>query len=101
MATAAAPRTYGNFIGGQWVEPRSGRMLENRNPANTDELIGLFAASDERDVAAAVEAAQQAFPRWRKVPAPKRAEILFRAAQLLVQRKEELARAMTRVWPPR
>ncbi len=96
MATAAAPRTYGNFIGGRWVEPRSGRMLENRNPANTDELIGVFAASDERDVAAAVEAAQKAFPRWRKVPAPKRAEILFRAAQMLVQRKDEIARDMTR-----
>jgi len=89
MATAVSPKTYRNFINGEWVEPKNGKTTENRNPANQDELIGLFAAGNQRDVEAAVEAASQAFRSWRRVPAPKRAEILFRAAQLLVAARKK------------
>ncbi len=96
MATTTAPNIYRNFIDGQWVDSQGGRSLENRNPARRDDFIGRFPASDQRDVDAAVEAAARAFPSWRLTSAPKRAEILFRAAQLLVERKEELAREMTR-----
>jgi aldehyde dehydrogenase (NAD+) len=88
--------TYHNYIDGAWVQSASGELFENRNPANRDDLIGLFPKSNERDVADAVEAARQAFVRWRLVPAPRRAEILFRAAQLFAERKEALARDMTR-----
>ena len=96
MATAAATRGYKNFIGGEWVAPKHGKTLENRNPANTDEVIGVFPASSVEDVDAAVEAANKAYQSWRLTPAPKRAEILFRAAELLVKRKEEFSRDMTR-----
>lgn len=96
MATAVAPRVFKNFINGEWVESRSGKAYENRNPANTDELVGMFVASAHEDVDAAVEAAREAYKKWRLVPAPKRAEILFRAAELLVERKEALAKDMTR-----
>jgi alpha-ketoglutaric semialdehyde dehydrogenase len=96
MATAVMPRVYKNLINGDWVESRSGRAVENRNPANTSELVGMFPASTEEDVNAAVEAAKEAYKTWRLVPAPKRAEILYRAAELLVARKEDLARDMTR-----
>jgi acyl-CoA reductase-like NAD-dependent aldehyde dehydrogenase len=96
MATAAAPRVYKNFINGEWVEPRSGNAYENRNPANTDELVGMFVSSASEDVDAAVDAAREAYKTWRLVPAPKRAEILYRAAEILTQRKEELSRDMTR-----
>jgi len=96
MATAVAPTAYKNFIGGEWVDAASGKGIENRNPANTDELIGIFPASSEADVNRAVQAAQQAFDGWRLMPAPKRAEILFRAAEILVQRKEDIAEDMTR-----
>ena len=96
MATAVMPKVYKNFIDGEWVEARSGKALENRNPANTDELVGMFPASTEEDVEAAVEAAREAYRNWRLVPAPKRAEILFRAAELLVARKEDFAHDMTR-----
>lgn len=85
-----------NFIGGEWVESANGEYFENRNPANPSELIGLFPQSDKRDVEAAVEAAERAFDAWRLTPAPKRAEILYRAGQILVERKEECARDMTR-----
>src|SRR5437016_8109947 len=95
MATAVAPRIFRNFINGEWVESRSGKAYENRNPANTDELVGMFASSTAEDADAAVEAAKEAYKSWRLVPAPKRAEILFRAAELLVQRKEQFSKDMT------
>src|SRR5260221_11587549 len=96
MATASASHAYKNFINGEWVAPRSGKTLENRNPANVDELIGVFALSGREDVDVAVAAAEEAFRAWRLVAAPKRAEILFRAAELLVKRKEEFSRDMPR-----
>ena len=88
--------TYHNYIDGAWVPSSSGELFENRNPANRNDLIGVFPKSTERDVADAVEAARRAYLRWRLVPAPRRAEILFRAAQLFAERKEALARDMTR-----
>src|SRR6202012_3413215 len=103
MATAAAPRVYRNFINGEWVESRSGKAYENRNPANTDELVGMFVSSTSEDVDAAgervdgaVEAAKQAYKKWRLVPAPKRAEILYRAAESMVAHKEDYSKDMTR-----
>ena len=96
MATAAAPRVYKNFINGEWVDASGGKAYENRNPANTDELVGMFVSSGAEDVDAAVDAAKEAYKSWRLVPAPKRAEILYRTAELLVQRKEEFSRDMTR-----
>src|SRR5919107_2957204 len=90
------PTVYKNLIGGKWVDSATGATFENRNPADTREIVGIFQDSDQHDVAAAVEAAQKAYAKWRLVPAPKRGEILFKAAQLLVERKEQYARDMTR-----
>jgi aldehyde dehydrogenase (NAD+) len=96
MATAVVPRVFKNYINGEWVESASGRAFENRNPADNDELVGMFPLSTVEDVDAAVDAAAEAFKIWRLVPAPKRAEILYRAAETLVRRKEDLAQDMTR-----
>jgi len=96
MATAVSTRVFKNLINGQWVAPISGKTQLNRNPANTDEVLGEFPLSTQVDVDAAVSAALQAYKKWRLVPAPKRAEILFRTAELLVKRKEEFSRDMTR-----
>jgi acyl-CoA reductase-like NAD-dependent aldehyde dehydrogenase len=87
---------YKNFIGGEWVESRSGQTFENRNPANTDDLIGLFQKSTPEDVNEAVAAAKEAYKKWRLVPAPKRAEIIYKIAQRLQKDKEQLSRDMTR-----
>ncbi|HMO59269.1 MAG TPA: aldehyde dehydrogenase family protein [Roseiflexaceae bacterium] len=92
----ANPPVYQNLIGGMLVAAAGGATFENRNPADTSEVVGIFQDSDERDVQAAVAAAQRAYADWRLVPAPKRAEILFRAGQLLIERKEQYARDMTR-----
>jgi acyl-CoA reductase-like NAD-dependent aldehyde dehydrogenase len=86
---------YRNYIGGRWVEPRSGARLVSRDPA-TGEVVAEVARSDAADAADAVAAAKAAFDAWRRYPAPKRGEILFRAAEAMVRRKEELARLMTR-----
>jgi aldehyde dehydrogenase (NAD+) len=87
---------YRNYIGGEWVAPASGEYIEDRNPADTRDLVGRFPASTAEDVDRAVNAAAETFDKWRKVPAPRRAEILFKAGEILIQRKEEFARAMTR-----
>ncbi|MBO0719873.1 MAG: aldehyde dehydrogenase family protein, partial [Blastocatellia bacterium] len=101
MATAGAKLndksdTFKNYIGGRWVKPARGAMLENRDPANTRELIGYFPASTAEDVDAAVNAAGDAFPQWKATPAPKRAEILYRLGRILIERKEQYAIEMTR-----
>ena len=98
MATNPHPlvRTWNNFIGGRWIASRSGTTFENRNPADRDDLIGLFQESTPEDADEAIAAAARAFESWRLVPAPKRAEMLFRAAQIFVERKEAYAREMTR-----
>jgi aldehyde dehydrogenase (NAD+) len=96
MATAVSARVFKNFINGEWVPPSSGKTHLNHNPANTTELIGEFPLSTQSDLEAAVAAAGEAYKTWRLVPAPKRAEILFRVAELLVRGKEEFSRDMTR-----
>jgi alpha-ketoglutaric semialdehyde dehydrogenase len=93
---ASSIKTYGNFIDGKWVPASSGNTSENRNPADNRELLGIFQRSAEPEVNLAVEAADHAFHKWSRVPAPRRAEILTRTAAILEQRKEEYARDMTR-----
>jgi len=87
---------FRNFIAGEWIAPKSGNYIENRNPADTRELVGKFPASTSDDVAHAVDVAAEAFQKWRKVPAPRRAEILFKAGEILIKRKEAYASDMTR-----
>lgn len=85
-----------NYIAGEWVKSKSGRTFENRNPANIDEVVGIFQKSNADDVNDAVAAAKEAFKKWRLVPAPKRAEMLYRIADRLVKEKERCSRDMTR-----
>src|ERR1700689_1836605 len=89
-------KVFKNFIDGEWVESSTGETFENRNPADTRDLVGIFQKSAKADVDAAVDAAKRAFAKWRLVPAPRRAEMIFRAAEILIGRKEEHSRAMTR-----
>ncbi|HYF00366.1 MAG TPA: aldehyde dehydrogenase family protein, partial [Planctomycetota bacterium] len=87
---------FQNYIGGKWVAAKSGRTVPNRNPANLDDVVGEFPSSGPEDVEAAVAAAKKAFDGWRRTPAPRRGEIVFRAGEILKARKEDVARAMTR-----
>jgi alpha-ketoglutaric semialdehyde dehydrogenase len=90
------PRTYMHLIGGEWVPSQGGATYANVNPADTRDVVGYFQDGVAADIDAAVKAAAAAYEGWRLTPAPKRGEILFRAAELLVQRKEEYAQTMTR-----
>lgn len=88
--------TFKNFIGGQWVEPSSGRYFENRNPADTNDVIGQFPESEKADVDLAVQSARRGFELWKRTPAPARGDVLRRVGDLMVARKEEIANLMTR-----
>jgi aldehyde dehydrogenase (NAD+) len=96
MGTATRTKVYKNFIDGEWVEASTGQTFENRNPADSRDVIGIFQRSGKADVDSAIAAAKQAFSKWRLIPAPRRAEIIYRAAEMLMERKEEYARDMTR-----
>ncbi|MBI3628082.1 MAG: aldehyde dehydrogenase family protein [Candidatus Rokubacteria bacterium] len=87
---------YQNYIGGQWVSAVSGQTFDDLNPADTTDLIGRFPRSDARDVDRAVQAAREGFAQWRRVPAPRRAEAVRRAGEILRRRKDEIGRLMTR-----
>jgi aldehyde dehydrogenase (NAD+) len=89
-------KNFRNFIAGKWVAPSTGRYFENRNPANTADLIGRFPDSGAADVEAAVRSAREGFRAWSRTPAPVRGDVLRRVGDLLSARKAEIADAMTR-----
>ena len=89
-------KTYRNLIGGKWVAPATGRYFENRNPADTTDIIGRFPESGAEDIAGAVRSAQRGFAEWSRTPAPIRGDVLRRVGDLLSARKDEIAESMTR-----
>ena len=89
-------KTFRNFVAGEWVAPTNGRHFENRNPANGADLIGRFPDSDARDVERAVRSARRGFDLWSRTPPPQRGDVLRRVGDLMVERKEAIADAMTR-----
>ncbi|WP_199337990.1 aldehyde dehydrogenase family protein [Nostoc sp. FACHB-280] len=88
--------TCRNYINGQWVDATTGNILESYNPALVSEVVATFPRSHSEDVDKAVAAAREAYRIWRKVPAPARAEYIFRVGELLLQHKEELAQLISR-----
>ncbi len=85
---------YKLFINGEWVDSGTGETFEDVNPATVEPIAKLQKASIG-DIQHAVESAEKAFDSWSSTPAPLRGKILFRAARILEERKEELARLMT------
>jgi acyl-CoA reductase-like NAD-dependent aldehyde dehydrogenase len=89
-------KTYKNYIGGEWVASESGDWFENVNPADTRETLGRFPVSTRGDIDRAVSAAREAAPRWSRLPAPRRAEILYRVGEILIRHKDAYSSDMTR-----
>jgi aldehyde dehydrogenase (NAD+) len=87
------PETFGNYINGEWV---TGPTFENRNPANTDEIAGLFVKATAADVNRAAEAAEAAFSAWSSLPGPARGNYLYKVADILDRKFEAIAADMTR-----
>src|ERR1043166_9004189 len=87
---------FKNYINGEWTESKSGKTFPNINPANIDETIGLFQSSNADDVNDACAAAAAAQTAWANLPATRRGEFLFKAAELLESRLTQLGEEMTR-----
>ena len=94
MTAIAGTQTFGNYINGEWVS--GGSTFENRNPANTDEVVGLFAKGSPRDIADAADAAAAALPGWSTMNGPARGNILFKTADILDRKFDQVAADMTR-----
>ncbi len=90
------PLVCSNFINGAWVKATGGAILESRNPSDRREVVATFPRSGKIDVDSAVSSARQAYRSWRLVPAPARAEYIFKVGELLSQQKEEIALLMSR-----
>ena len=88
--------TCKDLIGGQWVEVSDHACFETRNPADPGEVLAVFPSATAGDAAQAAAAAAEAFPAWRATPAPARGAILFKAAELLTERLDDVARTLTR-----
>lgn len=89
-------KSYKNYIDGQAVGAISDETFLDRNPADRRDILGAVPRSAAADIDRAVQSAKKAMPGWAATPPPRRAEVLFRSAQILEQKKEELARLMTR-----
>jgi acyl-CoA reductase-like NAD-dependent aldehyde dehydrogenase len=87
---------FKNFIGGEWVNSSDGSTFESRNPANPDEIVGVFPLTTQADTRRAIEAARTALPGWANTPPPDRGAILQRASQIVAARLDDLAALLTR-----
>jgi aldehyde dehydrogenase (NAD+) len=96
LTAATGVTTYQNLIDGEWVAPSSGQYFESINPADIEDCVGRFPASDVRDAERAIAAARRAQKEWAKHPPSKKAAILYKAADLLEERAEQYGRELTR-----
>lgn len=85
-----------NYVGGQWQPAADAATFEDRNPADSGDLIATFPDSGGTDVAAAVAALQAAWPAWWSASPEARADVLFRAADIMARRADEIAEELTR-----
>ena len=89
-------KVFKNYVNGEWTDSKSGKTFPNINPANTDETVGLFQSSNADDVNDACAAAAAAQAAWAELPATKRGEYLFKAAEIVEARLNQLGEEMTR-----
>lgn len=85
-----------NFINGKWLDAKDGKTFKSINPFDTSETVGIVPRSNHKDIDAAVQAARNAFEKWRLTPAPRRGEIILKAAEILARKKQELGQLVTR-----
>jgi acyl-CoA reductase-like NAD-dependent aldehyde dehydrogenase len=88
-------KEYGLYINGEWIDSAGGEQFESTNPT-TGESLATFSKGNKEDVSKAISAAETAFPAWKRYPAPKRGEVILKAASILRDRKEELGELVTR-----
>lgn len=86
---------YQLYINGEWTESNVQKRFPSKNPT-TGEILATFPEGTKEDIKKAIHAAEEAFPKWKKLPAPKRGEILLRAASIMRDKKEELGQMVTK-----
>lgn len=86
----------GSYVNGKWYHPKSDRLVRNLNPADLNDILAEFPSATPEDAQRAIEAAQAAFPDWKKTPGPERGRVIWRAANIARQRLDEIARTLTR-----
>ncbi|BBH21918.1 putative aldehyde dehydrogenase YcbD [Paenibacillus baekrokdamisoli] len=96
MMVPTEPRTYGNYIDGLWAASVSGNIEASINPADRHETVGYCQKSGQEDLDRAVAAARRAALIWRRLSAPARGDFLFKAANVLESRLDDIAETMTR-----
>ena len=88
-------KTYNIYINGQWTSSTSKLTFPTINPAKKTQILATFPQGTREDVARAVIAAEKALPAWKKMPAPRRGELLLEIASLLKKRKQKLGELVT------
>ena len=88
------PELFRNYINGEWVTRSS--VFADRNPANTDEVVGEFVKGTAQDINDATASAAAALPGWAATSGPARGNILYKAADILDRKFEQIAADMTR-----
>lgn len=96
MSVQTEVKTYRNYIGGEWVPSSTDKVIASMNPANVEETVGLIQDSDREDLDRAVAAAKEAKTAWKKTSGPNRGNLLYRAAEVLERRLDEIAETLTR-----
>lgn len=86
----------GSYVNGQWYHPQSNRLVRNVNPADLADVLAEFPSATVEDVKRAIDAAQKAFPAWKRTPGPERGRVIWRAADIARRRLDEIARTLTR-----
>ena len=84
-----------NYVAGKWCDAISKKKLTRTNPANSDEVVGHYPASQAEDIKKAIENAHAAFIQWRKVPAPQRASFVGKAINILRDNAQKIAHDLT------
>lgn len=96
QTTSNVIRTYGAYINGEWVGAASGETFENRNPSRSDEIVSQHAKGGPEDVQRAVQAASDAARGWAQTSPIARANIFYKAADIMARRATEIGEALTR-----
>jgi alpha-ketoglutaric semialdehyde dehydrogenase len=96
MTVQTEIKTFGNFINGSWTPSSSYKVDASYNPAHREEIVGYVQSSSEKDVDLAVSAAQNAKEEWRKLTGAQRGEFLYKIANVIENRLEDIAETLTK-----
>lgn len=96
MSLTNKKRVYKNMINNEWIESNSNKVLESVSPMNKDEIFGSVQNSTQKDLEEAVKSAKKAKKSWRKLGQHARGQLLFKVADILEERIEEIGETMTR-----